>query len=501
MATPAIRGEVFDVIVLGAGISGIDAAYHLKKMCPSHTFTVLERRASFGGTWDLFRYPGIRSDSSMLTFGYRHKPWLLSKPIAEGKDILAYLADAIDEACLMGHFRFGHHVISASWSSSEAMWHLMCENGVQFKCRFVFSCMGYYDYDRAHLPDFQGADIFTAAGGKIVHPQWWPTDMDYGGKRVVVIGSGATAITLVPSMARNAAHVAMLQRSPGFIINLVNDDPVVLNAVQDGSPVLEAYQRARELQVASTVSMHEQLRKVKPEVNKQMYIDLMRACISREDMSDEDFERHFTPKYNPWEQRVCCSPDGDFFEALRSNKASIHTDHIDHLDAKGLVLRSGARLDADIIVTATGLHLHENSPMASMAVTVDGVPYVARDHYSYKGCMLSGIPNFACSIGYFNASWTLKADLTCTYVCRLLQHMRSYGFKVCCPRIPASQMGLGSAMDHLSSGYIVRSKHLQPKVGTEKPWTHLSSFFEDRQLLEQEPIDDGHLEFVVRSRL
>jgi len=488
-------GENFDVVVLGAGISGIDAAYHLKKLQPGKSFVVLERRSSLGGTWDLFRYPGIRSDSSMITFGYRHKPWTSPKQLAQGKDILAYLQTAVDEAGLSKHIRFGHHAVRAGWSTSQACWELECENGARFTCRFLFTCMGYYDYDRMHKPHLEGIELFTANGGQIVHPQTWPRHLDYTGKRVVIVGSGATAITLVPSMAKDAAHVVMLQRSPTYIMPLPNNESAVAKAFKDGHEVMKTYQEAREMAAAQTIQNQEWLKSRSPEENKRTFIELMRGCISREDMSDEEFNKHFTPRYAPWEQRVCMCPNGDFYEALRSKKASVCTDEIAALDVKGVLLKSGGRLDADIVVTATGLRLHENAPMASMEVTIDGIPYVAKDHCVYKGCMLSGVPNLFFAMGYFNSSWTLKADITCTYVCRVLEEMKSKRYDVCCPRLPVDGIGETSAKGPLSSGYILRAIDTQPKIGTKAPWALMNSFFEDRELLEQAPIDDGHLEF------
>jgi cation diffusion facilitator CzcD-associated flavoprotein CzcO len=494
--------EKFDVVVLGAGISGIDAAYHLKASKgpdgKDRSFVVLERRSAHGGTWDLFRYPGIRSDSTMLVFGYRHRAWPSPKPLASGSDILSYLKGTIDDNGLAQHIRYGHHVIKASWSSADAVWLLECANGSKFVCRFLFSCMGYYNQDKGHEPKFEGSEEFMAAGGQIVHPQKWSNDIDYTGKQVVVVGSGATAVTLVPAMAKDAAHVTMLQRSPTYIMSLPNIDTYMQEAAKQGRSEQEAYEHARAFRVAeveATIGRLMANTAVQTEETKQQYIALMRSYIPREIMPDSEFNKHLVPRYNPWEQRLCLCPDNDFYEALKSKRASMCTDEIEAFDAQGVLLKSGKHLPADLIVTATGLQLHNNPPMADMAVIIDGRSYVSNEHYIYKGCMLSEVPNFAFSIGYFTAAWTLKVDITCAFVCRVLNHLDTCGYEICCPCLPPGGIEVEESMK-FSSNYILRSLDVQPKVGKEMPWAHMMWPTADSELLERAPLEDGHLNFI-----
>lgn len=488
--------EYLDVIVVGAGISGIDAAYNLRTRCPDLSYVVLERRASFGGTWDLFKYPGFRSDSDMFTFGFDFRPWPSPKPIAPGADIKKYLNGVIEEEDLARNIRYEHHIVRADWSSERSRWQLECDNGSRFECCFLFSCTGYYEYDEAWEPPFEGSDSFLAAGGRIVHPQKWTSDVVYEGKNVAVIGSGATAVTLIPSIAQHAKHVVMVQRSPTYIVALPNSDPVAEEALKAGLSHEEVHRRVREYKAQQMQSWTTsgEFAQMTQEQKNNMFINFMRMALPEKHMSEEEFRKHFAPKYNIWEQRLCVCPDGDFFRAIRRKKASIVTDHIKRFDERGIVLESGERVDADLIVTATGLQLHHNPPMATMQVTVDGVPYVGHEHHIYQDCMLSDVPNFAFIRGYFQASWTLKADIVCHWLCRLLQHMRLQNHVKVMPRLPAG--GVGEPPEGVvSSSYVVRSAQVQPSYGSALPWFPLQNFPHDKKYLEEQPLEDGVLEF------
>jgi len=492
-----------DVVVIGAGISGIDAAYQLTKRCGGKSFVVLERRKSFGGTWDLFKYPGLRSDSDMYTFGYGFRPWTNAKQIAPGADILAYLQAVIEENNLHQHIRFEHHVVQASWSSSAAKWDLLCEDGKQFRCKFLIAGAGYYDQDAGYEPEFRGAGAFRAAGARIVHPQKWEEDgpVDYEGKQVVVIGSGATAVTLIPAMAEKAAHVTMLQRSPTYILPIPAEDAQAKRlAARLPASLVHMAMRWRTLLVQ--LRYFRQLGKNTGESNKKQFLVWMRQCVSKKVMNDEEFNKNMVPSYNPWEQRLCLCPDGDFYRAIHQRRASIVTDTIEEFDERGLRLTSGGRVDADVIVTATGLQWSKNYPMATMKTTVDGVPYSAQNHKVYNGCMLSGVPNFGFVTGYFNASWTLKADIVCAYLCDLINHMDQLGYSHCSPTWDPTKSEVLD-IKPLKSGYIQRAMHLMPAFGTKKPWQPLASYVQDSWDLRWRPIEDGTLTFQggLRSRL
>ncbi|MFT6570793.1 MAG: cation diffusion facilitator CzcD-associated flavoprotein CzcO [Sphingomonas echinoides] len=403
--------EHFDVVVVGAGISGIGAGYHLQTQCPDRSYVILEGRAALGGTWDLFRYPGIRSDSDMFTLGYAFKPWTEAKAIADGPSILKYVSDTARDYGIDRHIRFGHHVKRAAWSTADARWTVEAEGPdgpVAFTCNFLFMCSGYYNYARGHAPEWPGMEDF---GGRIVHPQFWPADLDYAGKNVVVIGSGATAVTLVPAMAESAAHVTMLQRSPTYVVSRPAEDATA-NWLRAKLPAKLAYGLVRWRNVLFQMFFFNLARK-RPEKTKERLIEMVRGELG----ADYDVATHFTPRYNPWDQRLCLVPDADLFAVIKSGKASVVTDTIAHFTRDGITLQSGAELPADVVVTATGLELQL---LSDVAFSVDGAPVDLSKTFNYKGMMFSDVPNMATSFGYTNASWTLKADLTCAYVCRLL---------------------------------------------------------------------------------
>jgi len=480
--------EHYDVIVVGAGISGIGAGVHLQRECPDHSYVVLEGREHIGGTWDLFRYPGIRSDSDMYTLGYNFKPWTRARSIADGASILEYLDETAREHGVYDRIRFGHRVEAASWDSSTARWTLDVTHGTarrSFSCNFLYMCSGYYDYDEGYTPEFPGRERFT---GRIVHPQHWPEGLDYRGKRVVVIGSGATAMTLVPSMARDAGHVVMLQRSPTYVISRPAEDRLA-NRLRRWLPSRLAYGIIRWRNILLQQLLFKRARKQPARVRKWL-LDRVRARLG----PDYDVETHFTPRYNPWEQRLCLVPDDDLFDAINSGKASVVTDRIETFTERGIRLASGRELEADIIVTATGLKLLF---LAGMAITVDGRRVDFAQTFGYKGTMFSGVPNLASAFGYTNASWTLKADLTSEYVCRLLRHMRQHGLDMATPTPSDPAMKAEQWID-FSSGYFQRALHLFPKQGTKPPWKLYQNYARDIRLFRHAPIDDGEMVFSKR---
>jgi cation diffusion facilitator CzcD-associated flavoprotein CzcO len=475
----------FDVIIVGAGLSGIGAAVHLQTDCPGKTYAILEGREAIGGTWDLFRYPGIRSDSDMYTLGYAFKPWTQAKAIADGPSILNYVRETAREHGIDPHIRFGHKVISAAWSTPDAAWTVTAEQNGQtrtFTCNFLFLCGGYYSYDGGYTPDFPGADSFK---GRIVHPQNWPSDLDYAGKKVVVIGSGATAVTLVPEMAKTAAHVTMLQRSPTYVVSRPAEDAFA-NRLRAKLPAKLAYSIIRWRNVLFGLYFFNTARK-KPEVVKKRLIDMVREQLG----PDYDVATHFTPSYNPWDQRLCLVPDADMFQAIKSGTASVVTDHIETFTPDGVQLKSGQTLEADIIVTATGLVL---KAMNGLALSVDGKAVEPAKTLSYKGMMYSDVPNLASSFGYTNASWTLKCDLTCGYVCRLLQHMDRNGLRQATPRNTDPTIGEEPWLD-FSSGYVQRAMAAFPKQGTKAPWRLDQNYALDLMNLKYSKVDDGVMEF------
>ncbi len=486
--------EHFDMVVVGAGISGIGAGYFLQRDCPDRSYVILEGRERLGGTWDLFRYPGIRSDSDMYTLGYSFKPWTEAKAIADGPSILRYLDETAREHGIDRHIRYRHRVVAASWSTPDARWTVTVERGaererVEFTCNFLFMCSGYYNYDAGYLPHFEGRGDFA---GTIVHPQHWPEGLDYAGKRVVVIGSGATAVTLVPEMAKSAAHVTMLQRSPTYIVSRPSEDGIA-NWLRRMLPGRVAYRLTRVKNIAVGQFFY-RIARSKPEKTKERIVQMVRDELG----PDYDVATHFTPSYNPWDQRICLVPDADLFAAIRAGTASVVTDHVERFEVDGIRLKSGALLPADVIVTATGLDLQL---MGGVPLIVDGQRVEPAQSLGYKAMMYSDIPNLASSFGYTNASWTLKSDLTCAYVCRLLNSMKKRGMRQATPRVGADV----TREDFLSftSGYVQRAIDRFPKQGDKKPWRVHQNYALDLIDLKFGGIDDG-MEFSnpepVRAR-
>jgi cation diffusion facilitator CzcD-associated flavoprotein CzcO len=479
--------EHFDVIIVGAGLSGIGAGYHLKANCPQKTFAILEGRDAIGGTWDIFRYPGIRSDSDMYTLGYSFKPWREAKAIADGPSIRKYVRETAAENGIDKTVRYRHMVKRANWSTPQARWTVEAEVGpekrlVRFTCNFLFMCSGYYSYAGGYTPEFAGTESYR---GRIVHPQKWPEDLDYKNKRVVIIGSGATAVTLVPEMAKDAAHVTMLQRSPTYVVSRPAEDKLA-NWLRRHLPAMTAYGLTRWRNVLLGMFFFK-LSRSRPEQVKRNLIGMVRKELG----PDYDVKTHFTPRYNPWDQRVCLVPDSDLFLSIKSGKSSVVTDQIETFTPKGLKLKSGKELEADIVVTATGLQLEL---LGGMQVSIDGVPKNMSKTMSYKGMMYSDVPNLASAFGYTNASWTLKCDLTCEYVCRILNRMDKTGALQCTPRLNDPEVKEAPWID-FSSGYIQRAANLLPKQGTKKPWKLYQNYFLDLLTLKFGAVDDGTLEF------
>jgi monooxygenase len=478
--------EHVDVLIVGAGLSGIGAACHLQANCPGKSYAILEARERTGGTWDLFKYPGIRSDSDMYTLGYSFRPWTQAKSIADGPSILDYVRQTAADHGVDEKIRFNHRVLRAGWSSEDARWTVEAQHGegegVRISCNFLFLCSGYYRYDEGYTPDFRGSEQFA---GRIVHPQHWDEDIDYAGKRVVVIGSGATAVTLVPSMAESAAHVTMLQRSPTYIISLPAEDPVA-KLLRRFLPAKASYPIMRWKNVLMTMASF-QLSRRRPKAMKA----LLRKGLERQLPTDYDIDTHFNPNYNPWDQRLCLVPNGDLFESISAGRASVVTDRIERFTEKGIKLVSGAELEADVIVTATGLNL---VALGGMEFSVDGQDVTLADTMSYKGMMLSGVPNMAFSVGYTNASWTLKCDLTCEYVCRLLNHMDEAGLRQCTPHNRDPRVSERPFID-FSSGYVLRSIDKFPKQGSKAPWKLHQNYPLDILNLRFGSVADGVMEF------
>lgn len=486
----------FDVVVVGAGISGIGAAYHLQEFCPDRTFTILEGRERLGGTWDLFRYPGVRSDSDMHTLGYSFKPWKDKKTIADGPAILDYLNETVDEYDIRRKIRFNHLVTDAKWSTDDATWTVSTtradDGSTQtYTCNFLFMCSGYYSYKGGYEPEFPGSERF---GGEVVHPQKWPEDLDYAGKKVVIIGSGATAVTLVPAMADTAEHVTMLQRSPTYVVTRPSQDKLA-NNLRKVLPEKLAYEITRRRNVWRGEMVYKKTR-TEPDKVK----DLLLKGVRDELGEDYDVDTHFTPTYNPWDQRMCLVPDSDLFASIRDEKATVVTDFIETFTETGIQLKSGQHLDADIIVTATGLQL---VTLGEMTFEVDGNPVDFSEVWTYKGLAYSDVPNLVSSFGYINASWTLRADLTCEYVCRLLNHMAETGTDACTPRLrPAdADMPRRPWIDDFSAGYMQRMMPMMPKQGDRAPWLNTQSYSADKKLFREGPIADGVMRFTKKARV
>jgi len=486
-----VTTDFVDVVIVGAGLSGIGAACHLSEKCPGKRYAILESRDAIGGTWDLFRYPGIRSDSDMHTLGYSFKPWLADKAIADGPSILQYVKEAATEHDVNEHIRYRHQVKSASWSSDDATWTVEARNGetgetVIIRCGFILMCSGYYNYESGYLPEFKGRERFR---GDIVHPQKWPDDLEYNGKRVVIIGSGATAMTLIPEMAKTAEQVVMVQRSPTYVVSLPDKDWIA-NFLRKILPEKAAYAITRWKNIKYQQFVYGRSRTAPDKVKKHL------LKMARKELGpDYDIEKHFTPSYGPWDQRLCLVPNSDLFHAIRSGKATVATDEIDTFTEDGILLKSGEELAADIIVTATGLNL---LVLGGTRFIVDGKPVDFSETFSYKAMMYSDVPNMVSTFGYINASWTLKADLTAEYVCRLINHMDETGTRQCTPRLRGEDRNMSARpwIENFSSGYIQRQMHLLPKQGDHDPWINTQDYARDKKIIREGEIADGVMEFA-----
>ena len=485
-----MASEYFDVVIVGAGLSGIGAAWHLQDKCPGKRYLVLEGREAMGGTWDLFRYPGIRSDSDMFTLGYNFKPWQNAKAIADGPSILRYIHDTAAESGIDRHIRYRHAVRAADWSSEEAAWTVTAERGdtgatVRIRCGFLLMCSGYYSYKHGYLPEFHGRGRFK---GQIIHPQDWPDDLDYRNKKVVVIGSGATAVTLIPELAKEASHVVMLQRSPTYMVAMPDTDWIA-NLLRKMLPAKMAYAITRWKNIRFQQFIYRRSRVAPGKMR-----DKLLKLAAKELGPDCDFETNFKPRYYPWDQRLCLVPNADFFHAVRDGRATVVTDRVDTFTETGLRLESGQELEADIVVTATGLEL---CVLGDARFTVDGETVDFAKAYSYKSMMFSDVPNLVSTFGYINASWTLKADLTAEFACRVLNHMDETGTRECVPRLRAEDRDMPATdwIRDFSSGYIQRRMHLLPRQGDRAPWVNTQNYLLDRKIIQEGPIDDGVLQF------
>lgn len=476
--------EHFDVLIAGAGLSGIGVACHLSQKCPGKTFTILEARNAIGGTWDLFRYPGVRSDSDMFTLGYRFKPWTSDKGIADGGDIRQYIRDAAAEYKIDEKIRFGHKVKTADWNTDDKLWTITAEVDGEtrtYTAKYLMGCTGYYDYDEGFTPDFEGRDDFN---GQIIHPQFWPEDLDYKDKKVVVIGSGATAVTLIPSMANEVAKITMLQRSPTYVVPVPSKDKLAIR-LRKFMPESIVYSIIRSRNIMLSMAFYNYCKRF-PQRAREFIFNFNRKILPKNfDMS------HFTPKYNPWDERLCAVPGGDLYKAIRKGKADVVTDHIDCFVEDGIQLKSGKKLEADIVVTATGLKV---VVLGKIAVTIDGEPFDVTNKMSYRGVMFEGIPNAGMVFGYTNSSWTLKADLIADYFCRVINHMDNKGYDAVVPVNHDPEMPKKAFID-LNSGYISRAKELLPKQGTRGAWKLHQNYFRDWLSLRASRITAKELEY------
>ncbi len=476
-----------DVLVIGAGISGISAAYYLSTNCPDRTFAIVEQRSNLGGTWDLFRYPGVRSDSDMHTLGFRFAPWVHERAIADGGSILEYLHETVDKFDIRRKIRFDHQITTAVWSSEERQWTVTAvtpAGAIELRCNVLFACAGYYSYSEGHTPEFAGRDDFA---GRVIHPQKWPSDFDHSGQNVVVIGSGATAVTLVPALAERAKHVTMLQRSATFVVSAPDTDPFA-RQVQQRLPIRFAYGMIRARNIARDQLVYK-VSRIWPSVLRNELLRRVRKAIG-----SELTEEHFTPTYEPWDQRLCLIPNGDYFNAINDRTASVVTAEIDRFTDSGIALTNGEHLDADVIVTATGLSL---TMVGQIDVVVDGERVDFGETVTYRGIGYSGVPNLFSTFGYVNASWTLRADMVSRYVCRVLNEMSKVGAKVCTPELrPEDITAERSAwIDDFSAGYLTRMLPTLPKQLPSEPWRNHQSFLADQKSLLYSSIDDGVLQF------
>ncbi len=484
--------EHVDVMIIGAGISGIGAAHHLQEKCPDKTFALLETKAAYGGTWRQHTYPGIRSDSDLYTFGYRFKPWT-GQPVASGEAILDYLGEVIEENHIDQHIHYQHKVVSASWSSSAQRWLLNVQRGearepVQMTCNFLWMCQGYYRHEKGYTPQWPGMEDFK---GPIVHPQTWPEDLDYRGKRVIVIGSGATAATLIPNMADDCAHITMLQRSPTYFWTGENRNELAdqLRELDIPEEWIHEIVRRSILKMAKDIQY---LSLSDPEIIKEELFRVIR------DILGEDFDMsHFTPSYRPWQQRLAYVPDGDLFEGIKAGKVSVVTDHIEKFTPEGILTQSGELLKADIIITATGFNL---SVMGDIAFAVDGSPVDFGEAFTYRGIMVSGIPNMAFVFGYLRTSWTMRVDLVCDYVCKLLNYMDATGAGACTPTLREQDRGMPALPwiddEEFNPGYMQRGRHLMPRRGDHEPWTFSADYYTEKDQLPQAKLDDDALVYA-----
>ncbi len=479
--------EHLDVIVIGAGLSGIGMACHMSQMCPGHSVAILERRQAIGGTWDLFRYPGVRSDSDMFSFGYQFRPWNDLQVLADGESIRRYISDTAAEYKINEKIRFGLDITQANWSSTEKLWTLTATElssgeTLQFTCRFLISCTGYYNYHQGYLPEFPGAERFQ---GQCIHPQAWPEDLDYRGKKVVIIGSGATAITLVPAMAALAAHVTMVQRSPSYIFSVPSRDAIA-GFLKKILPESWVYHFTRQRNIRIQRWMYRAAKRW-PNGTRNFLLKQV-----RKQLNNPDDMRHFTPEYMPWDQRLCAVPDADLFQAINSGKASVETDTIETFTEKGLLLSSGKEIEADIIVTATGLQVQV---LGGMQLTLDGKPFAIHEQMTYKAVMMQNLPNMGWILGYTNASWTLKADIAAQYLCRLMKHMDQHHYQVVVPLGGEDSALPSSIMGSLEAGYVQRANAVLPRQGKGLPWRVLNDYLQDSEMLMKESLDDGILTF------
>jgi cyclohexanone monooxygenase len=480
-----------DILIVGAGISGIGLAAHLSKHCPQRSFEIIERRESIGGTWDLFKYPGIRSDSDMSTFGFNFKPWKKESVLADGASIKNYLTEVVAEFKLKSKIHFQHRVLSANYDSSTCKWSVEIEDAHGKKqiwiANFILGCTGYYNYDQGFQPEFANQTVFQ---GEFIHPQHWPENLNYQGKKVVIIGSGATAITLVPAMVKGGAgHVTMLQRSPTYIASVPSVD-FIYSKMRKYLPEEVAYKLTRARNIGMQRGIYALAQK-QPKLLKSLLLKSVQFQLKgKVDM------KHFTPNYEPWDQRLCVVPDGDLFEILREGQASVATDQIETLTETGIQLKSGQHLDADIIVSATGLNIQI---LGGIQATMDGQPIDTSQHMLYRGIMVSDIPNMALIIGYINASWTLKVDIAAEYICRLLNYMDQQGYAQVIPQGDQSELLQDTVMGSLSSGYIARAADVMPKQGKQAPWKVSNNYLADRKELKQASFEDGVLKFRKNS--